>query len=102
MRKNTVILPEARIIGVRTSLNPGHPTGRPSLGLEKALNEIQENRGVLYDETVVDVCLRLVQGTGVSHRCIDSVHMGMISKSSFVNPRDLAFSAGGALVGRLR
>jgi len=32
---------------------------RPALGTEKALNELNENRGTLYDEEIVDACLKL-------------------------------------------
>jgi HD-GYP domain-containing protein (c-di-GMP phosphodiesterase class II) len=32
---------------------------RPALGIERALAEIAQGRGVIYDETVVDVCLKL-------------------------------------------
>lgn len=34
---------------------------RPGLGAEKALAEITQNRGKLYDAAVVDVCLRLFE-----------------------------------------
>jgi putative nucleotidyltransferase with HDIG domain len=33
---------------------------RPALGIEKALEEIARNRGILYDEHVVDVCLAVL------------------------------------------
>ena len=36
-----------------------HRPYRPGLGLDKALEEISKNRGILYDEDVVDACLRL-------------------------------------------
>jgi PAS domain S-box-containing protein/putative nucleotidyltransferase with HDIG domain len=60
------ILLEARIIGVADVVESmaSHRPYRPSLGLEKALNEIQENRGVLYDEMVVDICMRLIKEQG--------------------------------------
>jgi len=32
---------------------------RPALGIERALAEIAQGRGAIYDETVVDVCLKL-------------------------------------------
>jgi len=32
---------------------------RPSLGIDKALKEISQNRGILYDPEVVDACLKL-------------------------------------------
>ena len=34
---------------------------RPSLGIDKALEEISRNRGNLYDPAVVDACLKLFQ-----------------------------------------
>lgn len=60
------ILLEARIIGVADVVESmaSHRPYRPSLGLAKALAEIQENRGTLYDETVADVCLKLFREQG--------------------------------------
>jgi putative nucleotidyltransferase with HDIG domain len=55
------ILIEARIIGVADVVEAmaSHRPYRPALGIEKALNEIEKNRGILYDEKVVDACLRI-------------------------------------------
>ena len=55
------ILPEARIIGVVDVVETmaSHRPYRPSLGIDKALEEISENKGVLYDRPVVDACLKL-------------------------------------------
>ena len=36
-----------------------HRPYRPSLGTEKALQEISQNRGILYDPEVVDTCIKL-------------------------------------------
>jgi putative two-component system response regulator len=36
-----------------------HRPYRPSRGIDKTLEEISQNRGVLYDPDVVDACLRL-------------------------------------------
>jgi len=36
-----------------------HRPYRPALGMQKALEEISTNRGILYDPEVVDVCLKL-------------------------------------------
>lgn len=60
------ILLEARIIGVADVVESmaSHRPYRPSLGMEKALNEIQQNRGLLYDGEVVDVCARLFREQG--------------------------------------
>jgi PAS domain S-box-containing protein/putative nucleotidyltransferase with HDIG domain len=55
------ILPEARIIAVADVVESmaSHRPYRPALGIEKALNEIQVNKGILYDETVVVACMKL-------------------------------------------
>jgi len=37
---------------------------RPALGVEKALEEVSKNRGILYDANVVDACLRLFREKG--------------------------------------
>jgi HD-GYP domain-containing protein (c-di-GMP phosphodiesterase class II) len=36
-----------------------HRPYRPALGIDKALEEISQKRGVLYDSEVVDACLKL-------------------------------------------
>jgi len=36
-----------------------HRPYRASLGIEAALEEIEKNKGLLYDNVVVDACLRL-------------------------------------------
>jgi HD-GYP domain-containing protein (c-di-GMP phosphodiesterase class II) len=36
-----------------------HRPYRPGLGLESALKEISENQGRLYDERVVNACLKV-------------------------------------------
>ena len=55
------ILLEARILGVADVVEAmaSHRPYRPALGIDKALKEISDNRGVLYDRDVVDVCLKL-------------------------------------------
>ncbi len=55
------ILMEARIIAVADVVESmgSHRPYRPSLGIEAALEEIEKNRGTLYDNAVVDACLRL-------------------------------------------
>jgi HD-GYP domain-containing protein (c-di-GMP phosphodiesterase class II) len=37
---------------------------RPALGVEAALEEIEKNKGVLYDPRVVEVCLGLFREKG--------------------------------------
>jgi len=55
------ILLEARILGVADVVEAmaSHRPYRPSLGVEAALEEIEKNRGILYDPKVADACLRL-------------------------------------------
>ncbi len=55
------ILMEARIIGVADVVEATafHRPYRPGRGLKKALEEISQNRGVLYDPDAVAACLRL-------------------------------------------
>jgi HD-GYP domain-containing protein (c-di-GMP phosphodiesterase class II) len=36
-----------------------HRPYRPALGIDAALEEIVQNRGILYDPDVVDACLKL-------------------------------------------
>jgi HD-GYP domain-containing protein (c-di-GMP phosphodiesterase class II) len=36
-----------------------HRPYRPTLGLEAALEEIEKNKGILYDAAVADACLKL-------------------------------------------
>jgi len=52
---------EARIICVADVVETmaSHRPYRPSIGMDKALEEIANNRGILYDPQVVDACLRL-------------------------------------------
>ena len=38
---------------------PTHRPYRASLGIEMALEEIERNRGLLYDKDVADTCLQL-------------------------------------------
>jgi HD-GYP domain-containing protein (c-di-GMP phosphodiesterase class II) len=38
----------------------------PAQGIDKALKEIYEKRGILYDSEVVDVCLKLFVEKGFS------------------------------------
>jgi putative nucleotidyltransferase with HDIG domain len=57
------ILLEARIIAVADTVEAmsSHRPYRPSLGIEKSLEEILQNKGVFFDENVVDACLKLFQ-----------------------------------------
>ncbi len=64
--KGEAILPEARIISVADVVEAmsSHRPFRPGHGVEAALDEITKNRGRLYDEKVVDACLRLFREKG--------------------------------------
>ncbi len=64
------ILPESRILAVADVVEAmaTHRPYRPSLGLDKALEEITQNRGRLYDPEVVDACLRLFREKGYAIR----------------------------------
>jgi putative two-component system response regulator len=55
------ILLEAKIIGVADVMEAmnSHRPYRPALGLSVALEEIYQNKGVLYDGESVDACIRL-------------------------------------------
>ena len=60
------ILMESRILAVADvveSMASNRPY-RPTLGIEAALEEIEKNKGILYDLTVADVCLRLFREKG--------------------------------------
>ena len=57
---------EARILGVADVVEAmaSHRPYRPALGIDKALEEISRNKGILYDAEVVDACLRLFNQKG--------------------------------------
>ena len=59
--KGDEILIEARILALADVVEAmaSHRPYRPSLGIDAALAEIKENKGTLYDTSVVDACLRL-------------------------------------------
>jgi PAS domain S-box-containing protein len=59
--KGDNILLEAKIIAVADVIEAmsSHRPYRPALGINKALEEISINRGILYVPEVVDVCIRL-------------------------------------------
>jgi len=55
------ILLEAKILAVADVVEAmsSYRPYRPALGIEKALDEISQNKGVLYDPNIVDACLKL-------------------------------------------
>jgi len=65
------IILEARILCVADVVESmvSHRPYRPALGKEKALDEIMQNRGVLYDPTVADVCSKLSNNGGFKLDC---------------------------------
>jgi len=57
------ILLDAKILAVADVVEAmaSHRPYRPALGIEKALQEISDRKGRLYDTAVVDTCLRLFE-----------------------------------------
>ena len=49
------ILTVADLVEVMTS----HRPYRPAPGIDAALEEIEKNKGIFYDDAVVDACLKL-------------------------------------------
>jgi putative two-component system response regulator len=41
-----------------------HRPYRPGLGIDAALAEIEKNKGIFYDDTVADACLKLFREKG--------------------------------------
>jgi PAS domain S-box-containing protein/putative nucleotidyltransferase with HDIG domain len=60
------ILIEARILAVADVVEAmaSHRPYRASLGIKAALEEIEKNKGILYDNAVADACLRLFREKG--------------------------------------
>jgi PAS domain S-box-containing protein/putative nucleotidyltransferase with HDIG domain len=64
--KGDEILIEAHIMAVADVVEAmaSHRPYRPGLGMDTALVEIEKNRGILYDNTVANACLRLFREKG--------------------------------------
>jgi HD-GYP domain-containing protein (c-di-GMP phosphodiesterase class II) len=64
--KGDELLLEARILAVTDVVEAmsSHRPYRAGLGINAALEEIEKNRGTLYDDAVVDACLRLFRQKG--------------------------------------
>jgi HD-GYP domain-containing protein (c-di-GMP phosphodiesterase class II) len=64
--KGDEILIESRILAVADVVEAmaSHRPYRPTLGIEAALEEIEKNKGILYDDAVVDICLKLFRQKG--------------------------------------
>jgi HD-GYP domain-containing protein (c-di-GMP phosphodiesterase class II) len=64
--KGNEILMESQILAVADVIEAmaSHRPYRPSLGIEAALKEIEKNKGIIFDETIADACLRLFREKG--------------------------------------
>ena len=64
--KGDEIIIEARIMAVADVVEAmaSHRPYRPGLGIDAALAEIEKNKGIHYDNTVADACLRLFREKG--------------------------------------
>jgi putative nucleotidyltransferase with HDIG domain len=64
--KGEEICMEARILTVVDVVEAmaSHRPYRPALGIDKALEEIEKNSGIIYDKTVADACLKLFKEKG--------------------------------------
>ena len=60
--KGKKILIEARILAVADVVDAmaSHRPYRPALGVDKAIEEISKNKGILYDSQAVDACLKVL------------------------------------------
>ena len=60
------ILIESKILAVADVIEAmsSHRPYRPTLGVDVALREVQQNKNILYDSNVVDACLRLFNEKG--------------------------------------
>jgi PAS domain S-box-containing protein/putative nucleotidyltransferase with HDIG domain len=64
--KGDEIMLEAKILAISDVVEAmaSHRPYRPSLGIDKALEEIRQNRGTLYDPDAVDACLKIFSQDG--------------------------------------
>jgi PAS domain S-box-containing protein len=64
--KGDEIIMDARIMAVADVVEAmaSHRPYRPALGIDATLEEIEKNRGILYDASVADACLRLFREKG--------------------------------------
>lgn len=64
--KGEEILLEARILAVADTVEAmaSHRPYRPALGIDKALEEIEKNAGIKYDEDAVRACVTLIRDKG--------------------------------------
>lgn len=80
--KGDEILMEARILAVSDVVESmvSERPHRQALGIETALEEIEKNKGILYDPAVADACLRLFREKGYH---FPEILIPVISKSVF-------------------
>ena len=64
------IIPEARILAVADVVEAicTHRPYRPALGIDKALKEVSQHRGVLYDPEAADACIILFREKGYNFK----------------------------------
>lgn len=64
------IISEARILAVADVVEAisSHRPYRPALGIDKALDQISNNKGILYDPDIVNNCLALFSEKGFAFR----------------------------------
>jgi HD-GYP domain-containing protein (c-di-GMP phosphodiesterase class II) len=64
--KGDAIALEARIIAVADTVEAmaSHRPYRPGLGIDRALQEIQDKRGSWFEPAAVDACVRLFRDKG--------------------------------------
>ncbi|MCX5841004.1 MAG: HD-GYP domain-containing protein [Deltaproteobacteria bacterium] len=81
------LLMESRILSVADVVESmaSHRPYRPALRIEAALEEIEKNRGTLYDNDVVDACLRLFREKG--YQIQEYVDANPIEKRDYVTYR---------------
>jgi HD-GYP domain-containing protein (c-di-GMP phosphodiesterase class II) len=62
-RKGDKILLEAKILAVADIIEAmaTHRPYRPALSIEVALNEVTKNKGKLYDDKVIEACLKVFE-----------------------------------------
>ncbi len=89
--KGKHILLSARIIAVADVIEAmtSHRPYRPALGIEKALEEITNMRGILYDAEVVDAFLSLFKGEGLPVSQITSDHIEAIAQAIHEDYRNI-------------
>jgi putative nucleotidyltransferase with HDIG domain len=65
-KKSKEILLESKILSVADVVEAmsSHRPYRPALGIDEALDEIKNHRGIYYDPQVTDACLRLFEKKG--------------------------------------